>query len=374
MEQALQQFDAFMPAKIISGKGCVRKNAAVFAAFGSACLIVTSCTAAAKSGALADCETALAEAGVRFCVFSGIESNPQTRTCLAAGAAARETGADFIVGIGGGSAMDAAKAVAIFAANPVFDHTDVYTRTIPAKALPVLLIGTTAGTGSEVTGVSVLTHSDTGRKKSISGADCYARVSFCDYSYTLGLPAGITRSTALDALAHAVESLSASTANALSVLYAEQAIVMLRSFLAALNDELFAPREAQRKEWYAASIFAGLAINITGTCFPHTVGYHLTEKYGVPHGLACAAFMPLLLERAKLYRPNALEATQNSLGMSTAELCGLLAPACRFDFTVTRAEADAVATRWKASVKNFDRSPGGFTAEQAADALFRATC
>ena len=371
MEADRLGFGVYMPTRVISGRGCVRKNAAVFAGFGKCCLVVTSATAAVKSGALADLAAALQEAGVRYAVFSGIEPNPRTATCLAAGAKARETGADFIVGIGGGSAMDAAKAVAVYAANPAFGHADVYARAVPAKALPVLLIGTTAGTGSEVTGVSVLTNADTGLKKSISGPDCYARAAFCDYGYTLGLPAGITRSTALDALAHAVESRLASTANALSVLYAERAIVLLRSFLAKLNDDPFVPTEAEREAWYAASIFAGLAINITGTCFPHTVGYHFTEKYGVPHGLACAALMPLLLERAKKYSPDAFGATQAALGLSAPELCGLLAPAIRFNFSVGEEEARATAKRWAAGVKNFDRSPGGFTARDAAAALIR---
>lgn len=373
METGRYGLGGYMPARVIWGKNCVRQNAAVFAAFGKSCLIVTSATAAVKSGALADCEAALTEAGVRFSLFGRIEANPRTETCRAAGEAARACGADFIVGIGGGSAMDAAKAVAVYAANPAFGHADVYARSVPARALPVLLIGTTAGTGSEVTGVSVLTNSDTGLKKSISGADCYAKISFCDCKYTLGLPAGVTRSTGLDALAHAVESRLASTSNELSALYADRAIVLLRSFLKKLNSDPFAPTEEEREAWYAASVLAGFAINITGTCFPHTVGYHFTERYGVPHGFACAALMPLLLERAEKHRPEALGAVEIALDMPARALCALLAPAVRFDFTVDRAEAEAVAARWQAGVKNFDRSPGGFTAADAADALVAAT-
>ena len=207
------KFDVFMPVRVISGKGAVRANAAVLCGFGEKCLIVTGGASAKSSGALEDCVFALKSAHVAYEIFSGIEPNPQTAACFQAGVLAREIGAQFIVGIGGGSPMDAAKAIAVYAANPEMDELAVYSRAVPAKALPVLLIGTTAGTGSEVTGVSVLTNSVTGKKKSISGADCYAAVSFCDYSYTLSAPPAVTVSTALDAFAHAAESYLASSAN-----------------------------------------------------------------------------------------------------------------------------------------------------------------
>lgn len=360
--------NSYMPTRVICGEDCVLRNAALFSSLGRACLIVASSSAARKSGALADCRKALEEAGVRYTVFDGVEPNPQTKTCFAAGAAARETGADFIVGIGGGSAMDAAKAAAIYAADPEMTHDGIYSRRIPAAAKPVVLIGTTAGTGSEVTGVSVLTNSDTGLKKSISGADCYARVSFCDYRYTCGVPAAITRSTALDAFAHAAESLFSSMRNDLSALYALQAISLLRSFFADPALSSFPPSEAERNVWYAASLYAGLAINITGTVFPHTLGYHLTERYGVPHGLACAAFFPCLMQRAQKERPEQVGALENALGLPAAEICGRIASVCRFDFSISEAEAREVAKRWENGIKNFDRSPGGFTCEDAVEA------
>lgn len=360
--------NSHMPVRMICGAGCVLQNARLFASFGRACLIVTTPSAAKKSGALSDCQKALETAGVSYTVFDGVEPNPSTKTCYEAGAAARETGADFIVGIGGGSAMDAAKAVAIYAANPQMTHDGIYGREIPAAAKPVVLVGTTAGTGSEVTGVSVLTNSDNGRKKSISGADCYARVSFCDYRYTCGLPAGITRSTALDAFAHAAESLFSSMRNDLSALYALKAISLLRSFFADPALSAAAPAEEERDAWYAASLYAGLAINITGTVFPHTLGYHLTERYGVPHGIACVAFFPCLLERAQKKCPEQVEALEAAAGLDAEVIAERIASVCRFAFSVSEAEAVEVAKRWENGIKNFDRSPGGFTCEDAVAA------
>ena len=362
------QIGSYMPVHVYSGECCVRAHPEAFAAAGKRCLIVVSGSAAEKSGALADCIETLNGAGVRYAVFNGVGANPETRACRAAGTAAAENGCDFIVGIGGGSAMDAAKAAAIFAAAPDMPHNGLYTRVSPAPALPVLLIGTTAGTGSEVTGVSVLTNSDTGMKKSISGADCYARAAFCDARYTCSVPPGVTLSTALDALAHAVESRLCLNANDLSALYAVRAISLLGALIADPGAAA-APTPALRQAWYTASLYAGLAINITGTAFPHTLGYPLTELYGVPHGAACAAFMPALLLRAKEYRPDALGAVEEAMGIPAQTWIGRLGRALAFDFRFDRAEAETIAARWENGVKNFDRSPGGFTARDAADAL-----
>ncbi len=360
-----------MPARVFSGAGCVSLHPEVFSGMGKACLIVTSKTAAVKSGALRECAETLKKAGVRCAVFDGVGANPATADCRAAGDAAVREACDFIVGIGGGSAMDAAKAAAIYAASPGMAHGDIYARTVPAPALPVILIGTTAGTGSEVTGVSVLTNSDTGLKKSISGADCYAAVSFCDPRYTAAAPEGVTRSTALDALAHAVESLLCRNANDLSALYAKRAVALLSDLIADPVGAAKAPDEARRERFYAASLYAGLAINITGTAFPHTLGYPLTERFGVPHGVASAVFMPALLERAEKYSPEAFGAVEKALGIPAAEWSRRLRGAIALPYSFTREEAASIAERWRGGVKNFDRSPGGLTADDAAEILLR---
>lgn len=361
--------NAYMPARIVSGKNCVADNAALLAKLGKKCLIVTGGSSADKSGALADCIAALESCGVTYERYSRIAPNPTVESCFEAGTLARECGAVFIVGIGGGSAQDAAKAVAIFAANPDMRLMDIYTRAIPAKRLPLALIGTTAGTGSEVTGVSVLTNGATGRKKSISGADCYADISFCDYRYTLSVPFGTTVSTALDAYCHAAEAYLASSCNDLTALYALKAIEMLHGFVGAPSPG--ALTENLRETLYIASIYAGLAINISGTDFPHTVGYYLTENYGVPHGKACAVFMPVLIGRAKKYCPEKLGAIEAITGYEASEMAARIKAAAAVDVSIGREEAETVAQRWSAGVKNFDRSPGGFTVADAANALTR---
>lgn len=361
--------NSFMPVKVVSDENCVIKNSKIFKAFGSRCLVVTGGSSAEKSGALADCLQALEKENITYSVFSCVEPNPSTKTCYNAGVCAREINADFIIGIGGGSPLDAAKAVAIFAVNPEFQHDSVYVRAVPSAHLPLVLIGTTAGTGSEVTGVSVLTNSDTGLKKSISGADCYAEVAFCDYRYTCSVPKAVTVSTALDAFAHAVEAYLASSANEFTFVYSEKAIEMLKDFILNVNTFDGTLNGKERKQLYIASLFAGLAINISGTDFPHTLGYYLTENHNIPHGIACAAFMPLLLERAKKYCPERLGAIENILDCNSGKLAEIIKQAANINIKLSEEEAHQISLRWKNGVKNFDRSPGGFTLGDCVDAL-----
>ncbi|MBQ6864419.1 MAG: iron-containing alcohol dehydrogenase [Clostridia bacterium] len=367
--------NSYMPAKIISGHDCVKKNAAVFKGFGNKCLLVTGASGAKKSGALDDVINTLVACDISYVIFDSVSQNPLAEECRLAGLLAVKENVDFIVGIGGGSALDASKAVAIFAANPTFTVSDLYNRAIPANRLPLVLIGTTAGTGSEVTGVSVLTDMK-GFKKSISGADCYADVSFCDAKYTHSASYDVTVSTALDAYAHALESFFAETSNDLSALYAEKALKLLWKNLNILRTNKKQPiSDLQRNELYVASLYAGLAINITGTAFPHTAGYILTEIYNVPHGKACTAFHPQLMDKAEKYRPEKLEAVCAWFDTNKDGINEVIRDLTALTIHITDEQAKEYCSRWTSSVKNFDRTPGGYTPDEAVVGLlaFRET-
>ncbi len=365
--------DSYMPVKIISGKDCVQKKGSCIKNYGKRCLIVTGKNSAVKSGALADVKELLESNCIEHRIFDKIEPNPETLTCKEAGECAREYGADFIFGVGGGSVLDAAKAVAIFACNDMKHHADIYDRAVPAVHLPVILLGTTAGTGSEVTGVSVLTNSDTGIKKSISGPDCYADVSFCDYKYTMTVAVATRITTALDAFCHAGEAFVASSSNDLSETYSLKALSLLKDFI--LSDKIYGElSEDEFESLYMASLYAGLAINIAGTCFPHTVGYYLTENHGVPHGKACAVLFPALFRKAKKYCPEKSEAILSCMNTDYESLISFVRKLSSIDVKVTENEIDEISLRWKNGVKNFDRTPGGFTSEEAAAALKEIIC
>ena len=363
-------FNLCIPAKVLSGKNVVAKNSALFASLGKRCLIVTGGKSAVVSGALADVTAALEKEGVGYSVFDKIGPNPLLSACFEAGALARETGAEFLVGIGGGSALDAAKAAAVFAANPDFAPTDVYTK--PRKAvLPFLLIGTTAGTGSEVGKVSVLTNDETGRKKSISGDDLYPVLTFADPRYTASMPFSVTVSTALDALSHASEGYCSPKCGDIPSLFGEKAVALIWDGLTKLKESRVLPDEKGREQLYYGSLYAGISLAYCGTAFPHPMGYVLTENFGTPHGFACAAFLPEFMERAARFTPERCKKLLESMG---TDLDGFAATVRALtdlgDIKMTADEIAAYCARWETAVpNNFKFSPGGFTKEDAQQML-----
>ena len=358
-----------MPVKCVWGDNAVSENSALFAELGKKCLIVTGKSGAKLSGALGDAVSALDSQGISYMLFDGISENPLVSSCFSAGCAARECKAEFILGIGGGSVLDACKAIAIYASNPELAPMDIYLREYSSKPLPVALIGTTAGTGSEVTSVAVLTNDETGRKKSISGADCYAAISFCDPKYTCSLPRKSTVSTALDAFAHAVEGFFTPKCNGIVRLYAEKCIPELYRCLKSLSESDSVNPEL-RKPLYYSSINAGLVINTCGTAFPHPLGYVLTENYGVPHGEACAAFFAPFIDRCAAFAPEKFADFVRMTDEAEAVKAVVASLTDLSGISISKDAAEKYALRWQSVIpKNFTASPGGLTQREAADIL-----
>lgn len=358
-----------MPVKCIVGKGCMAENADKLVPMGKSCLIVTGKSSAKKSGALDDAINALTSQGIAYEIFDGISENPYISSCHAAGEAARRAKAEFIFGIGGGSVLDASKAVAIYATNPSLSPIDIYKKDYTNAPLPVVLAGTTAGTGSEVTAIAVLTNDETGVKKSISGDDCYARLAFCDPTYTFSVPYKTTVSTALDAFAHAVEGYFTPKCNGVITLFAQKCIPELYRCLKEISasgkitDEL-------REPLYYSSVYAGLVINTCGTAFPHPLGYVLTESYGVPHGMACAAFFAPYIDRCAEFAPEKFAAFCE-MTAPIDEVKAVIASLTDIDGVhIGKEDAKKHALRWQSVIpRNFTASPGGLTQEEAENVL-----
>ncbi len=357
---------AYMPVKCAWGNNCVIENSDMLVPLGKRCLIVTGKSSAKKSGALDDAIKALEKHSIEYAIFDEISENPFISVCCKAGEAARKANADFILGIGGGSVLDGSKAVAFYASNPELAPIDIYKREYKNPPLPVALIGTTAGTGSEVTAVAVLTNDETGIKKSISGPDCYAAVAYCDPKYTHSMSYKTTVSTALDAFAHAAEGFFTQKCNGVLRLFAEKCIPELYRCLKELSqsDEV---NPDLREPLYYASIYAGLVINNCGTAFPHPLGYVLTENYGVPHGMACAAFFAPYIDRCAEYAPEKFDDFCRMTD-DIEEVKAVIASLTDLSGAVIGEEnAKKYALRWQSIIpRNFTASPGGLTQEEAA--------
>ncbi len=362
-------FQFYMPVKVVSGFQSVMKNKALFKTYGKSALIVTGGSSAEKSGALKDVCTAFEKEGIDYSVFDRVGPNPLVSVCYDAGAAAREHKAAFIVGIGGGSPLDAAKAAAVFAANPQMKPQDIFERNNISEPLPLILIGTTAGTGSEVTAVSVLTIDETGRKRSITDPRCYARLSFADPRYTFSMPLDVTISTALDALSHATEGWFSPVCTDVAVLFAEKAVHLVWEGLSDMYYNRKLPDETMREKLYYGSLYAGMVLNWMGTAFPHPMGYVLTEKYHIPHGRACASFLPALVSRAALYCEDKYRTYFNWLDTDFEEFQRIISKLSDTDHIhMTQEQVDIYGGRWD-NLKNFANTPGGFSKELAAELL-----
>lgn len=282
----------YKKVKIITGNGAVMKNYEVFAALGKKAVVVSGRSGADKCGAMADVASALEKCGMEYVRFNQIPENPPAELCHEGGRIARENGCDFVIAIGGGSSLDAGKAVAAYAANPECSAEDIFDDEKRVNdCLPLVLIPTTSGTGSEACRYSVLTIDGGKRKKTFKHSSAYARVSFVCPEYSATMSEKYTVSTALDALAHSMESYlspKSTTESEEAALYAAGEIwdVIFRG--KDCEDGGFTMKARERLAYAACA--AGMAIDVTGTGFPHPLGYSITLTRGIPHGNACAVF------------------------------------------------------------------------------------
>ena len=314
----------YMPVRLITGKGCVASAKEELASLGERCLILTGKRAAKMCGALDDVISALDEKNIAWKHVDIIGQNPKFADCVKAAEEAISFGAQFIIGIGGGSPLDAAKCAAVLTANAGMTQEEFYSLSWPKEPVPIVAVGTTAGTGSEVSKVAVITTLE-GKKKSVRGDTIFAKLALGDYTYTNTLPEDFTRSTAIDAMAHCIESYFCKGANEISRAHSVRGMQILLEVFRKLEKSGFESLDSQDREaLYNASIYGGFVLNVTGTAMPHAAGYLLTEQHGLAHGTACAVFLPEFLHHMKREMPELIEQFLEEIGCDEAELLHIL--------------------------------------------------
>ena len=282
------RLDFYMPVRVISGKGCVTYNLGSNLP-GKRCFVVTGKTSARKSGALSDVISVFERNCIQYKVFDKVSENPLLSVCAEGGKKAREFGADFVIGIGGGSPLDAAKSIAAFATNPDIDDMDLFHTDELNPSLPIVLIPTTAGTGSEVNRYAIMTIDGKDKKKTFSSDESYAKLAFLDPQYLYSMPYNGFLSCVLDAFCHSIESYNSPKSTVFSEYAALYAGRSIWDFLKDTSPDKEIPEPVYKSLLYA-SCAAGAAIGRTGTGFPHPLGYNITFYAGIPHGRACAMF------------------------------------------------------------------------------------
>jgi alcohol dehydrogenase len=224
-------------------------------------------------------------------VFDDVEANPKSATVNRMGDIIRQEKPDAIIAVGGGSAIDAGKAVALLATNQgkieEYEGRERYSR----APLPVLAVPTTCGTGSEVTWVSVITDTSRNFKMSIKGPKMFPAVAVVDPDLLLSLPAHIVASTGMDALTHAIEAFTVKPATVITDMFALKAIQLIWESLPRAYENITEEKAARENLMYGSTL-AGFAFGNSDVGAVHCISESIGALFDVPHGVANAVFLP----------------------------------------------------------------------------------
>lgn len=247
-----------------------------------------------QSGIVSRVEEALIKAGFFVHRFDDVEPDPSYETAVHAAGRAKEVGADLVIGIGGGSALDIAKVTSILVTNSgpvnVYFGIDL----IPKRGLPLLLVPTTAGTGSEVTPIAILSDHHEKLKKGIVSPFLIPATAVLDAELTMGLPPAVTAATGMDALIHAVEAYTSKNANRFTDLLAIEAMTMLyRNIRVAFAKGTDIEARGMMLE---GSLLAGMAFANAGVTAVHAFAYPIGAEFHIPHGVANSMMLAPVME------------------------------------------------------------------------------
>lgn len=303
----------YVPTLIYSEKDCVKTYGRIMSKTGRKALIVTGRNSSRANGSLDDVINALEENEGQYVIFDKVEENPSIETVMEARKLGIQEKVDYIIGVGGGSPIDAAKAIALMIGNPQCDESILWENTM-RRYLPVVAVPTTAGTGTEVTPYSILTIHEKRTKKSISHR-IYPVLALVDYKYLKTQSQEVLINTATDALAHLIESYLNTKADDLNKMYSEKGLKLFGK----IKDRLKNPDEAVYMTLSNMAMIAGMAIAHTGTSLPHGLSYMLTYELGIPHGKACGLYLGGYMEMYGEKDKAAVDKVLEALGMESVE-------------------------------------------------------
>ncbi|MCK9274392.1 MAG: iron-containing alcohol dehydrogenase [Syntrophales bacterium] len=250
-----------------------------------------------------------------FSLFDKIAGEPPIEIADEAALMASEKKADLIIGIGGGSAMDVAKAAAVLVTNGGNAEDYLGLNKVPGPGLPKIMIPTTAGTGSEVTFTSVFIRRDLKKKEGINSPFLYPEMALLDPLLTLSVPPEITAATGIDALCHAIESYISISASPASEMISSEAIGLISS---NLRTAVHNGADTQAREsMMLGSLYAGIGLANAGVTAVHALSYPLGGRYGISHGLANTVLLPSVL---RFNLPGAMEKLA-AIAEMTGEVC-----------------------------------------------------
>lgn len=294
MEKKNCSFNYYLPVNIIFGSGKVNQAGEIAKAYGNKALIVTGGSSAKKSGLYDKIKNSLNSAGIGTVLFDKVQQNPLTVTAKEGAEFAKENGCGMVVAVGGGSAIDCAKAIAFLAVNDGDINDYIFGRMHSDNGLPLILIPTTCGTGSEGNGFAVLTNPETGDKKSLRCNAIIAKASIVDPECMMTMPKSVLASVGFDALCHNIEAYTSKIAQPFTDALSLYAISLIADNLVKVYNN---PEDKSGwEEITLASTIGGMAINAAGVTLAHGMEHPASGLRDIVHGRGLAAIEPVVIE------------------------------------------------------------------------------
>ena len=310
-------FKYFLPVNIEFGSGKVAKAGELTKPYGKKALIVTGHSSAKKSGLYDKVKDSLKAEGIDAVLFDKVAQNPLTTTAAEGAAFAKDNGCDVVVAIGGGSIMDCAKAIAFLAVNDGDVSDYIFGKKASDTALPIILIPTTCGTGSEGNGIAVLTNPDNGDKKSLRCNAIVAKVSIVDPECMMTMPKYVLASVGFDALCHNMEAYTSKIAQPFT-----DALSLYAVDLIAHNLVDVYKGTGSKDSWEKitlASTIGGMVINTTGVTLAHGMEHPASGLKDIVHGKGLAALTPTIIEASYQGAPEKFAKLAKLFGGEKAE-------------------------------------------------------
>jgi len=313
----MQTYQFKAPSVIVNGPGAAKEVGSFAKGFGKKALIVTD-NLLEKIGLLNEIKKSLEGAGVSFAIYDKVVSEPSMEYTEEGLKAFKEAQAEFLIAVGGGSPIDAAKAISALAKNPGKMSDFMGANKIPQMGAPLIAIPTTAGTGSEVTQFTIITDTVKNVKMLIASPNIMPRVALVDPLMTLQMPQGITTATGLDALTHAIEAYVSVKAQPITDTLALQAIRLISGNLRQAWSD--GGNVEARTHMMIGSLMAGLAFSNASVALVHGMARPIGAYFHVPHGISNAALLPTVIEFSILGNPRRYADIAEAMGEVTAGL------------------------------------------------------
>ncbi|WP_313340753.1 iron-containing alcohol dehydrogenase [Lacrimispora sp.] len=306
------EFQYYLPVNLVFGRGKADVIGERAAALGTRALIVTGGSSTRKSGLLDRAIKQLENHGVSYVLFDKAEPNPLTTIVWKGAETARREGCDFILSIGGGSSLDTGKGIAFLAVNEGDISDYIYGKKKSDKALPVLAVPTTCGTGSEGNGFAVMTNPDTLDKKSLRCSAIVPACSIVDPQLMMTMPGNILASVGFDALCHNIDAYLSATSQPLTELMALEGVRLAEESLVSLYEG-----SKDLNHWdqlSLASTLGGMVINTAGVTALHGMEHPVSGLKDAVHGRGLAALAPYVFEASIKGAPHKFSALSRLLG------------------------------------------------------------